>query len=161
MNDGLAELGFDEGEEEEEEEAEEEAEEEEQPAPSRKAAAKKAAPKKAPADEEEEAEEEAEAEASEYTREMLGDMLLPEIKAIAEGMGLGPFPPRTRATTIIAAILGEDGEAAAEVEPVEVPEDETAEEVTVTADAMVLVIFNGTVVSRTLSIEEARELVGM
>src|SRR5262249_36809400 len=108
MNDGLAELGFDEdgSGEEEGEEPEEEEEETPPPAPAKKAAAKKAAAKKAAArpaatEPDEEAEEAEEAEEGgdvdlaneEFTREQLDDMTLPQLKEIAAARGLD-VPPR-------------------------------------------------------------------
>ena len=106
------------------------------------------------------------------TRDELEDMNSEQLRALGATMNL-EFPPRTRMTTMIKEILGEGG-TEAEVEAVEVPdvpedEEDLAEEpeegmtivggVTVSSDALLVVMFNGTVVSRTISVEEARDLV--
>ena len=171
MNDGLVELGW--------ETSEEEAEEQEEipdnvvDHPAKKAAAKKsaaaAAPtKKAaakpppPADDEEEAEEVATTTIP--TRDELEELNAEQLRKLGAAKGL-EFPPRTRMTTMINALLGENGDETpeAEVEPVELPEPEgleaTVSGVTVTSDALLVVVFNGTVVSRTISVEEAQDLV--
>jgi hypothetical protein len=172
MNDGLAELGFDEegGGEEEEGGEEPEPEEEPPPAPTKKAAAKKAAApaKKAAArpaatepDEEQEEEAGEGEEPEELTREYLEGKTLPELKALAAAREI-ELPPRTRAQTYIAVLLGEDQEEPpeAETEPVEV-QGTDEEEIIMEAEAMVLVIYNGTVVTRTMTVEEARSLAGV
>ena len=159
MNDGLAELGFEgDG----VEEIEEEPEPEPTPKPAKKAAAKKAAPKAADPDDEEEAEEvdpDAITPMTSLTREMLEELTMPQLKKIAADRDI-ELPPRTRSTTYIATLLGENEEVPpdAEVEEIPVPALEDLEEGAFEAEAMVLVIFDGTIVARTLSVSEARAL---
>jgi hypothetical protein len=163
MNDGLAELGFD-------DEAGEETEPEPDPEPpkpvAKKAAAKKAAPKAAaPVDDEEteEVDPDAIGPMTSLTREMLEELTMPQLKKIAADRDI-ELPPRTRSTTYIATLLGENEEEppVADVEPVPVPEvDPDDEEMAFEAEAMVLVVFNGTVVARTLPVSEARALIGV
>jgi len=117
MNDGLVELGVEEGDEPEEAEPEEE---KAPPAKPVKAAAKKAAAKPAAKDEDEEEdepEEEDQDEPEAYTRESLSDLNIEELKAIAKKLGL-TVAPRSRIPTYINAILGEDGTPEAEVEEI-------------------------------------------
>jgi len=124
LNDGLLEVDLAPVEE-EEEPAEEEAD---NVVPIKKAAAKapakKAAAKKAAASDTEVSEEDevtAEADADEpLTREALEELELPALKEIAAAKGLS-FPPRTRMTTYIDAILGED-RPSVEVTPVDEPQ---------------------------------------
>lgn len=117
LNDGLLVLDF----ESEEAPTEEEPVEEEAPAPSKKAPAKKAAAKPKPEPEEEPeveaetTEEGVEEEEIEVTRENLETLELAELKQIAGDLGI-TLPPRTRATTYVNAILGEDDTPEAEVE---------------------------------------------
>ncbi len=158
MNDGLAELGFDEQEEEEEQQEEEE----EAPSnvlPMKKAAAKKAAPAKAPAADEEEEPEEAEAGdeiPAVLTREYLESLNLDQLKEIAAARGIS-LQPRTRSVTYINTLLGEGEEEApaAEVEEVAV----LAAATNGAGPAMLIVVVNGTVISRAISTETALELV--
>lgn len=160
MNDGLAELGFESGGEEAEGEAVPEPEPEPAP-PAKKAAAKKAAAKPRPAATDDDAEPEPEGDV-ELTREALEEMTLPQLKEFAAKRGV-ELPSRTRAQTYIATLLGENEEEppVAEVEPAGVANDDGDEEMVIEAEAMVLVIYNGTVVTRTMSIEEARSLAGV
>jgi hypothetical protein len=137
LNDGLVELGLEEG---DEEAAAEEPEEEPAPAPAKKAAAKKAAPKAAaPVDDEEEEEAAADEEAAdgEYTRDQLAEMDITQLKAVAATKGI-TLPPRTRMPTYIAAILGDDGTPEAEVSEVEVEEPSSNGELPVDLDMDVL-----------------------
>jgi hypothetical protein len=115
MNDGLVELGLDEGEEGEEAEPEEEPE----PPAKVKSATKKAAAKPPARDEDDEEGEEEEAEPDDgvYTREQLDAMDIGQLKEVAASKGI-TLPPRTRMPTYINAILGEDGTPEAEVEEV-------------------------------------------
>ena len=98
------------------------------------------------------------------TRDELEELNAEQLRKLGVAKGL-EFPPRTRMTTMINALLGENGDETpeAEVEPVELPEPEgleaTVSGVTVTSDALLVVVFNGTVVSRTISVEEAQDLV--
>lgn len=159
MNDGLAELGFDE--EGGEEEPAEEPEPEPAPAPT-KAVAKKAAPKPRPADDDEgEPAGDVDIANDVLTRDALEEMTLPQLKEIAAARGV-ELPPRTRAQTYISVLLGEgDEEAVAVIEEVEVPElpeGEEDEDIAFEAEAMVVVIFNGTIMARTMSVEEARTI---
>lgn len=155
MNDGLAELGFD-------EEVEEEPEPEETPAPT-KAAAKKVAPRPAATDDEEEVEGTSAGKATgvgtltTLSREALEELTTPELKALAAERGI-EVPSRSRAQTYIAALLGEgeDLPPVVELEPVEIPERDDDEDIAFEAEAMVVVIFNGTIMARTMSIDEAR-----
>jgi hypothetical protein len=119
LNDGLLEVDLSEA------AAEAEAEPEETTAKvvpiksaAKKAVAKKggAAPRRTPVSEEEEVPEDPAARV--YTREELGDMELPALKEIAAAKGI-TFPPRTRMTTYIDAILGEDVATAEVSEPSE------------------------------------------
>ena len=104
-------------------------------------------------------------------------MTLPQLKKIAIEKGL-EIPDRSRIPTYIKAILGEGEEAVeAEVEPVDVPEDETLEEMGIAATAalderiiasgngispaLLVVVFNGSVISRPISVEKAQELAGL
>jgi hypothetical protein len=153
MNDGLAELGFD----------DEALEEEPEPAPPAKAVAKKAAAKpRPPADEDEEGESDGSSTATgdldvALSREALEEKTLPELKEIAAARGI-ELPPRTRAQTYISVLLGEgDEEQVAEIEEVEVPERDD-EDIAFEAEAMVVVIFNGTIMARTMGIDEARTI---
>jgi hypothetical protein len=158
MNDGLAELGFDE--EGGEEEPAEEPEPEPAPAPT-KAVAKKAAPKPRPADDDEgEPAGDVDIANDVLTRDALEEMTLPQLKEIAAARGV-ELPPRTRAQTYISVLLGEgDEEAVAVIEEVEVPElpEGDDEDIAFEAEAMVVVIFNGTIMARTMSVEEARTI---
>jgi hypothetical protein len=164
MNDGLAELGFDEGDEAGEEEPEPEPEP--APAPTKKAVAKKAAAK--PRTDDEDGESDGASTASgdldvangPLTVEQLEEMTLPQLKEIAAARGI-ELPSRTRASTYISVLLGEEEEPpAAEVEPAVVtPEPNGDGEYAVEAEALVVVMFNGTVVARTATIEEARALI--
>ena len=116
LNDGLTVLDF-------EKEPEEEIEEEEdvlsKKAPAKKAPSKAAAkPKPAPIPElDAESGEEEEDEDVEITREYLETQDLTELKALAKTLGI-ELPLRTRATTYIDAILGEDDTPEAEIEDV-------------------------------------------
>jgi hypothetical protein len=164
MNDGLAELGFDEEGEEGEEGEAEEAAPEPPPAPTKKAAAKKAPAKAPPKDEDEpeaEAGEDIDIANDELTRDFLEGLTLPRIKEIAEARGI-VLPPRTRATTYIAALLGEDEEEPQEAEVEEIGETaEVSGDAAIVGEAMLIVVYNGTVVSRALSVEQALELARM
>lgn len=158
MNDGLAELGFD------DEEAEEEPEAEPEPAPAKKSVAKKAAAKPR-SDDEEEGESNGTSTATgdldvandTLTRDQLEELTLPQLKEIAAARGI-ELPPRTRAQTYISVLLGEgEEEPVAEIEEVEVPERDE-EDIAFEAEAMVVVIFNGTIMARTMSVDEARNI---
>lgn len=160
MNDGLAELGFDdEGGEEEEEAGEEEPEPEPTPVAKKSVAKKAAAKPRPPADEEEEEGEPAAAvDDTPLTREALEELTLPQLKEIAAARGI-ELQPRTRAQTYISVLLGEgEEEAVAEIEEVEVPALGEDEEIAFEAEAMVVVIFNGTIMARTMSVDEARNI---
>ena len=152
MNDGLAELGFD----------DEEAEEEPEPAPAKKSVAKKAAAKPR-SDDDEEGESDGTSTATgdldvALSRDALEELTLPQLKEIAAARGID-LPPRTRAQTYISKLLGEDeGEPVAEIEEVEVPERDDEEDIAFEAEAMVVVIFNGTIMARTMSVDEARNI---
>ena len=155
MNDGLAELGFDsEGE-------GEEPEPEPEPAPvAKKSAAKKvaAAPRPA-ADDDDDGEPAGDVDIAtdELTREGLEELTLPQLKEVAAARGI-ELPPRTRAQTYISVLLGEgEPDQAAEVEPVELPESDD-EDIAFEAEAMVVVIFNGTIMARTMSVDEAKTI---
>jgi hypothetical protein len=157
MNDGLVELGLPGG-------GDEDAEEEAEPDNVVEMTSKSKVPKPPP--------EEEEAPSGTPKRDELEDMNSEQLRALGATMGL-EFPPRTRMTTMIKEILGEGG-TEAEVEEVEVPdvpedEDDLAEKpeedvavgngVAVSSGALLVVIFNGTVISRAISAEEARDLV--
>ena len=159
MNDGLVELGFD-------AEESEEAEEEEVPDnvvehPTKKAAVtKKSVAKQPPSDTEEETEEIVLTDGP-YTRESLGDLNADQLREIGAAKGL-EFPPRTRMTTMISAILGEGDETPeAEVEPVELPEVEESFVSELNAPAMLIVVMDGYVFSRAVTAEEAKVLAGL
>lgn len=110
LNDGLTVLDF-------ETEPEEAEEPEEEPVATKTPTKSKTKPKPAPIPEI--AEEEGEEEEIEVTREYLETLDLPELKAIAKENGI-ELPPRTRSTTYIDAILGEDDTPVAEVEEIPV-----------------------------------------
>jgi len=115
LNDGLLEVDLSEAAAAEEAEPEQDA----KVVPIKKAVAKKggAAPRRdTPVSEEEEVPDDPAAVI--YTREALEEMELPALKEIAKAKGI-EFPPRTRMTTYIDAILGED-RPAVEVTPSEV-----------------------------------------
>jgi hypothetical protein len=155
MNDGLAELGFD-------DEGGDEAEPEPEPeppkkAPAKKAAAKKAAPKAA-VEEDEETETGTDPD-QDWTREQLEEKTLVELKEIALAKGLD-IPPRTKGPTYITAILGEDDRTPdAVTEPVPVPEiDLDGADGTVfgEGDAVLVLVFpGGMVVTRPIPVPEA------
>jgi hypothetical protein len=158
MNDGLAELGFDE--EGSDEEEAEEPEPEPEPAPvAKKAAAKKVAAARPPADDDEdEPTGDVDIASDELTRDALEEMTLPQLKEVAAARGV-ELPPRTRAQTYISVLLGEgDAEQAAEIEEVPIPERTDDEDIAFEAEAMVVVIFNGTILARTMPIEEAKAI---
>lgn len=153
MNDGLAELGFDE--EGETEEAEPE------PVPAKKAAAKKAAAKPRPPADDEEEEESTDVDIANdvLTREALEELTLPQLKEVAAARGI-ELPARTRGQTYIAALLGESDEEVAEAEVEEIAFEEVTSngDITATNAAMVIVILNGTVMSKVLPADEAQAL---
>lgn len=114
LNDGLLEVDLS------EDTTKAEAEKEEAPAnvtPIKKAVAKKggAAPRRDTQVSEED-EVPAEATSKSYTRDELEEKELPELKEIAKAKGI-EFPSRTRMTTYIDAILGEDRPAAEVTQP--------------------------------------------
>lgn len=84
----------------------------------KKAVAKKggAAPRRDTQVSEEDETATASAASSTYTRDQLEDKELPELKEIAAAMGIS-FPSRTRMTTYIDAILGEDRPAVEVTQP--------------------------------------------
>jgi hypothetical protein len=104
-----------------------------------------------------------------YTREQLEEMNLDQLKEVAAKVGI-ELPPRTRMATYVEAILGNDGTP--EIEITEVPEvpsmpyvntgtantNTTYQTLSVSAPAMLIVVYNGTVVSRAITEQEARSL---
>jgi hypothetical protein len=156
MNDGLAELELPGA-------AAEEQPEEEQPDNVTDITPKsRKAPKQAPTSTEDEVEEKT-ADESIFTRDDLENFDSDKLREIGAARGLD-FPPRTRMTTMVKAILGEGPAVEAEVAAaVEVPEEEAettyVSDVIVTSDALLVVVFNGTVVSRTITADEARDLI--
>lgn len=130
LNDGLVELDFEpEAEEAEAEEAEAEEEPEEKPS---KAPSKKAAKKKA-----EEPAAEPYGGVDVTSRKELEGLNIGQIKEIAAEMGI-ELPPRTRSSTYISAILGEDDDdtPAAEVSEPEPVNDEAVDIDLITAQVM-------------------------
>ena len=142
--------------------------------PMKKAAAKKAAAK--PVDQDEEA---APAAPGSYTREQLEELDLDGLKEAAANLGIS-LPPRTRMPTYIEAILGNNKDTEVEVTDVDVETPEpppqpfinttpntsgtvnttnTFTALSVSAPAMLIVVYNGTVVSRAVTEEEARTLI--
>lgn len=115
LNDGLLEVDLS--------EAATEAEAEQPAAPvvpiTKKSVAKKAAaaPRRDTAVSEEAETATASSEPASYTREQLEEKELPELKEIAAALNIS-FPPRTRMTTYIDAILGEDRPAVEVTAPV-------------------------------------------
>ena len=116
-----------------------------------------------------------------YTRDQLGEMDLSMLKGVAAQRNIS-LPPRTRRETYIDHILGDVGpeveiETEGEVEGVEEPEETpvtkqyaeaqtgtmtgnvTLSAVQLSAPAMLIVIANGTVVSRVITTEEAQSLI--
>jgi hypothetical protein len=132
------------------------AEVEPEPAPVKKSVAKKVAAAKKAAAAIEDAEE---VETGEITREFLENLDLDKIKAIAANRGI-ELPPRTRAATYVDRILGEEA-GLPEAEVSEVEEMVVVSEGAVTASAMVIVVYDGVVISRAVSVEEAEALVAM
>lgn len=180
MNDGMQEIKIISSDEGEVAEVEEEA-----PAAPTKAA-KKVAAKPAPV---EEVEEEAEDLSGPYTREVLEEMDLDGLKEVAAKVGIS-LPPRTRMSTYIEAILGNAKDEEVEVVTVEVdyPEDggepvttlqpsnttfttgstanivyttsATSTAHTTRSPAMLIVVYNGTVVSKAITPDEAVAIMG-
>lgn len=166
LNDGCMEMDMSDS----EEEAAEPEPEAEPAKPAKKAAAKKAAAKKlaaAPAAEEEE-ETPADPGRMLYTREELEEMALDQLKEIAAARGI-ELPARSRMSTYVKALLGEleeegppeveiDGEAVASWS------DEADEPLPVdwtdASPALLVVHFNGSVVSRAITPEQALDLIG-
>ena len=150
LNDGMLEIEF----------SDDEAEEEpEVPAPTKPAAKKATAKPVSAVDEGQPL-----PGMDEYTRESLSEMTLDQVKVIAEARGIS-YPPRTRITTYINALLGE-GEPTpptAEVEAPEVAPEEPEEALPVNGavPAMLIVIVNGNVFSKALSNDEAMEVIGL
>ena len=139
--------------------------------PLKSAAAKKAAAKPVPEDD-----DEAPEATGSYTREQLEELDLDGLKDVAAKLGIS-LPPRTRMPTYIEAILGNDKDEEVEVTDVEVEAPEpppqpyinttsgnvnttsTFTTMSVSAPAMLIVVYNGTVVSRAVTEEEARTLI--
>lgn len=155
LNDGLVEIDM--LDEVPEPEVEAEAEGEPEAAPSKSKASKKAAAA-SPTKEEDTA-----APTGEHTRESLGELDLPALKAIAANLGIS-LPPRTRMSTYIDAILGEGGPGEAEVEDAPPPSIEAMTEAIIErsleADdgppdmAIVVAVFSdGTVVTKPVAVE--------
>ena len=182
LNDGMVEIDLEDVEGEAEEvEAEEIAPEEPSPVKAKKAAAKKAAASPAVDDGVDEA-----AAAGKPNRDDLEQMDLSQLKEVAAKAGI-TLPPRTRMGTYIDAILGQMPEEIAtevEIEEVEVPEEDSEVEserlsfspgtfstgtsmngsITLTSGSvaspsMLIVVHNGTVVSRAITSEQALELI--
>jgi hypothetical protein len=145
LNDGLVEVDLS-----EEGEAAEQEPEEEAPAPAKKAAAKKVAAKKAAAPAAEVEEEDPGA----WTREALEDKSLDELKTIAANSGIS-LPPRTRASTYVSAILGE-ADAEAEVEVAD-----TVVEVIDSVPAVMVIMYNGVVTTKVLTVDEAEAILAL
>ena len=141
LNDGLVEVDLSD----EAETAEQEPDE--APAPAKKAAAKKVAAKKAAAPA-----AEVEEDPGAWTREALEDKSLDVLKTIAANSGIS-LPPRTRASTYVSAILGEaEGEAEVEVaDTVEVIDS---------VPAVMVIMYNGSVTTKVITVDEAEALLG-
>jgi hypothetical protein len=149
LNDGLVEVDLSEA-----------PEPDEVPAPAKTAAKKAAAPAKKAAVRAATPEEEAEDLAAQaMSREALEDMTLDQLKEIASNRGIS-LPPRTRAGTYIDAILGEAEPAQGEVEVGEVAEiqDDTT---MVGAPAILVVMYNGTVTSKAITVPEAEAILAL
>jgi hypothetical protein len=131
-------------------------EEEETPVPS-KTTAKKAAVKPHP-----------NAIPGSFSREALEEMDLDGLKEVASKLGIS-LPPRTRMATYVETILGNAKDE--EVEVVAPDEDEadtvqptfsvTQNGATVVAPAMMIIVYNGTVVSRAISDDEAHAMLSV
>lgn len=158
MNDGLVELGLP------DRKGEDEDEEAEEPSNVVEMTPKSKVPQPQPDEED----EPSTGMPDTYTRDDLEDLNSEQLRAIGLSLGLPEFPPRTRMTTMIKEILGE-GTEEAEVEEVVVPDENDDvmfvpeegagdSDVAVSSGALLVVIFNGTIVSRTITVEEARDL---
>jgi hypothetical protein len=155
LNDGLVDMDFSDI-------VPPEEEEEEEPAPAAKTK-KAAAASPSSADEDEEA---TAAESAEYTREQLEEISLDRLKEIATERGI-TLPPRSRIQTYINAILGEEGltkEAHEEHRRVmgggpDEPVTEEVAEIVEISPAMLIVVYNGSVVARSITTEQAAQLI--
>lgn len=113
----------------------------------------------------------AEAVEDDYTREALEEMDLDGLKEVAAKLGIS-LPPRTRMATYVEAILGNTKDEEVEVTDLDegavVAAAINGEAITFSASnpvlvgaAMMIVVYNGTVVSRAISDEEARTLMNV
>ena len=154
LNDGLIEMDFSDV-----TPPEAEVEEEAVPTKTKKAAAA------SPIEEEEEVAAVPELGRQLYTRDELEEMSLDQLKEIAAKRGI-ELAPRTRIQTYINTILGEGAEV--EVEEI-TPDDEAVEEeygaptlvedLDVMSPAMLIVVYNGSVVARSITSEHALTLI--
>lgn len=107
-----------------------------------------------------------------YTREQLEELDLDGLKAVAAKLGI-ELAPRTRMATYIEAILGNSKDEEVEVTDVDVPSGEmpltsgstmsgnlNVSLTAMAAPAMLIVVYNGTVVSKAISSDEAQVLIG-
>jgi hypothetical protein len=98
-----------------------------------------------------------------YTREMLTELDLDELKKIAQEKGV-EVAPRSRKPTYVDAILGVEDEVAeveVEVAPASTTSTTTSSTLHITevsGPAMVIVIYDGQVTSRAMTVEQAKQL---